>query len=112
MTAPTPWFYTVETASKKAVSVLRDNNGVPVGITHDEDIAKLIIHAINTVPQLHMNQLMKATPEEEGEVRHTVCYRCNLDIEGFFPFEAGQWLDRGNNRNCADGQAHFPMKEN
>lgn len=47
---------------------------------------------------------------EVPEVRQTACRHCGQDIEGFRPFPAGEWRDRGNNRTCPDGSGrkHAP----
>ena len=62
MTAPTPWFYTVEAITGKGRCILHDDSGKLIGLVDDEDVAKLIIHAVNTVPQLHINQIIKEGP--------------------------------------------------
>lgn len=50
-----------------------------------------------------------ATPE----CQHLICKHCGQDIEGFSPYPAGEWRDRGNNRTCPDGpqqgQPHVPF---
>ena len=47
-------------------------------------------------------------------VRHTACRFCGLDIEGFAPYRKGEWMDRGGNRKCPNGdnkdKPHAPVK--
>lgn len=39
-------------------------------------------------------------PPDDHMVRHTACKHCRSDIEGMYPYRAGEWRDRGNNTNC------------
>jgi hypothetical protein len=32
--------------------------------------------------------------------KQTACRHCGQDIEGFWPYRAGEWRDRGNNAEC------------
>lgn len=45
-------------------------------------------------------------------VRQTACRHCGQDIEGWAPYRAGEWRDRGNNTHCpnASGRLHAPIK--
>jgi hypothetical protein len=48
-------------------------------------------------------------------VRQTTCRYCGQDIEGFAPYRAGKWRDRGNNTHCPTpegdrGQVHAPVR--
>jgi hypothetical protein len=43
-------------------------------------------------------------------VRQTSCRFCGLDIEGWSPYPAGAWRDRGGETHCRAGQAHAPYR--
>lgn len=47
-------------------------------------------------------------PLESEVVWHTVCTRCDLDVERWDTEQGPEWIDRGGCRKCPDGKKHRP----
>jgi hypothetical protein len=80
------------------------------------DITFRVMNASKPLLAAYMVQPINPPPgytpqptEEDSGVRHTSCRKCELDIEGFAPYPAGEWRDRGNNATCPKGGCHKPI---
>ena len=84
------------------------------GMFHFDDCEPLDDNAIDDLCERINVECPLDDEDEEGEedddaVRQTCCANCDLDIEGFAPYTAGEWRDRGNNTHCPSGDmVHRP----
>lgn len=72
------------------------------------------IRAIRAFREAQQNsQQITATKRNYQAVRQTACRFCGQDIEGFAPYRKGEWMDRGRNSTCPDGnntgKKHAPI---
>jgi hypothetical protein len=90
---------------------------IPLSFDHALSIVKAICEASPEVAERVQEYLTPLTApgytlqptEEDSGVKHTSCRKCELDIEGFAPYPAGEWRDRGNNATCLKGGNHKPI---